>query len=236
MAVFVTWFLLAKRPAIRYNWSCVGAPGSSNGRTADFGSESRGSNPCPGTTCLSPADSRRTVASTIKGIVADRTTEAQKRSIVWSIPTNELANLAKGSSSFAAILRHFGLNNKGGNRRTLKRRLETEGIDYSHINQGRAANRDRRFERSEDFLVAALTENSTTSKWYLKQKLIQQGILLNLCTACGIDPEWNGLPLVLSLDHINGKPDDNRLANLRLLCPNCHSQTHNYTGRKTRKP
>jgi len=54
--------------------------------------------------------------------------------------------------------------------------------------------------------------------------------LINRCYICGIN-EWRGMPLVLRLDHINGVNDDYRLENLRLLCPNCDSQTDTYCGR-----
>lgn len=66
----------------------------------------------------------------------------------------------------------------------------------------------------------------------LKKRLFVAGILENQCLSCGIGPIWNGLPLVLQLDHINGMNNDHRIENLRILCPNCHTQTETYAGRK----
>jgi len=51
------------------------------------------------------------------------------------------------------------------------------------------------------------------------------------CAVCGNTGQWQGRPLTLQLDHANGKYDDNRLENLRWLCPNCHSQTETFAGR-----
>jgi Zn finger protein HypA/HybF involved in hydrogenase expression len=51
------------------------------------------------------------------------------------------------------------------------------------------------------------------------------------CLECKISEEWNGKPLALHLDHIDGNHDNNTRDNLRCLCPNCHSQTHTYAGR-----
>ena len=67
----------------------------------------------------------------------------------------------------------------------------------------------------------------------LKKRLLRAGLLTNACAVCGIN-QWQGRPLVLELDHINGVSDDHRLENLRLLCPNCHSQTDTYCGRNIR--
>ena len=62
-------------------------------------------------------------------------------------------------------------------------------------------------------------------------RLMREGFLEPLCSRCGLDA-WLGGPLSLCLHHINGNGRDNRLENLTLLCPNCHSQTENFAGRR----
>jgi hypothetical protein len=64
----------------------------------------------------------------------------------------------------------------------------------------------------------------------LKRRLLAAGLKVNRCETCGID-EWRGKPLSMALHHINGDGLDNRLENLMLLCPNCHAQTPNFSGR-----
>ena len=68
----------------------------------------------------------------------------------------------------------------------------------------------------------------------LSRRLKKERILEDKCDICDIT-EWNGNPIVLQLDHKNGKRTDHRLENLRLLCPNCHSQTENFCGRNKKK-
>ena len=85
---------------------------------------------------------------------------------------------------------------------------------------------------TEDILKG-LHPSYGTSK--VKNRLIKEGIMKCECVWCGIMDTWNGKPIVLHLDHINGVNNDHRLENLRLLCPNCHSQTDTYAGKGKRK-
>jgi hypothetical protein len=68
------------------------------------------------------------------------------------------------------------------------------------------------------------------NRYHLKGRLIRAGLKQNRCERCGID-EWLGEPLAMALHHVNGDGSDNRLENLQMLCPNCHSQTENFAGR-----
>lgn len=80
-----------------------------------------------------------------------------------------------------------------------------------------------------------LVKNSTyTNRTALKKRLVDEKILPYRCAICGNEGEWNSYPLVLQLDHINGINNDNRIENLRFLCPNCHSQTTTFSGRNRR--
>jgi hypothetical protein len=78
----------------------------------------------------------------------------------------------------------------------------------------------------DTYLVAGRRVNRN----HLKRRLLAAGLKTKKCEICGID-HWRGEPLSLALHHVNGDGLDNRLENLMLLCPNCHSQTDNFAGR-----
>lgn len=69
----------------------------------------------------------------------------------------------------------------------------------------------------------------------LKNRLIKYELIDNVCNMCGLSNTWNDKPLVLQMDHIDGNNRNNKKENLRLLCPNCHTQTPTYTGRNNVK-
>ena len=79
----------------------------------------------------------------------------------------------------------------------------------------------------EEILVEDSEYSGTTR---IKIKLLKANLLSYECSLCHI-AEWNGKSISLHLDHINGNRTDNRIENLRLLCPNCHSQTDTYSGK-----
>jgi regulatory LuxR family protein len=80
-----------------------------------------------------------------------------------------------------------------------------------------------------EYLVVGRRVNRT----HLKGRLLAEGLKENSCECCGIT-EWRGAPLAMALHHANGDGLDNRIGNLVMLCPNCHAQTPNFSGRNRR--
>lgn len=81
----------------------------------------------------------------------------------------------------------------------------------------------------------AFTVNGTLTTQKLKARILKEELLPYICVECQNTGIHNGKKLTLQLDHINGINNDNRLENLRFLCPNCHSQTNNYAGKNIKK-
>lgn len=79
-----------------------------------------------------------------------------------------------------------------------------------------------------------LVSGRNTCRTHLKRRLLGEGLKANRCEVCGLT-EWRGEPLSMALHHLNGNGLDNRIENLQLLCPNCHSQTENFAGRGRRR-
>lgn len=100
---------------------------------------------------------------------------------------------------------------------------------YEAVKAGRIEPRDHRIPL-EDLLVVGRDTNRT----HLKARLFGAGLKLRRCETCGI-AEWLGRPLGLALHHVTGDPGDNRLDNLQILCPNCHSQTPNFGSKNKRR-
>lgn len=149
-------------------------------------------------------------------------------SIINSVSKEYLESLVKASTTFSQVLKALGYHERGGRPwNNLKKRLEELNIDISHF-KGKAhgTSQTKKYE-----LLDILCENSTYSNnRSLKNRLLKEGLKENKCEICGIT-EWLGNPISLQLHHINGVNNDNRLQNLQLLCPNCHSQTDNFAGK-----
>jgi Zn finger protein HypA/HybF involved in hydrogenase expression len=162
--------------------------------------------------------------------------ERAKRSIVWhKYSDNEFSELVKKSKTYSEILRYFGLCHKGGNSKTVKARIESLGISTDHIPKGFASNVGRKFQKTKTPIEDVLVENSSYNRANLKPRLIVEMGFEEKCQKCGMGNVWNGERLVLTLDHIDGVFNNNKIENLRFLCPNCNSQTKTFAGRNIRR-
>lgn len=143
----------------------------------------------------------------------------------------DLEKVVAGSISLAEILRKFGLRPSGANYKKLKQYIETFALDISHLLGQSYAKGTKKSFVPRVALTSYLRKGSKIGSSHLKERILQADLLPYECDWCGIN-EWQGQCLSLHLDHINGDPTDNRLENLRLLCPNCHSLTDTYCGKK----
>lgn len=112
-------------------------------------------------------------------------------------------------------------------------RIRREGLDTSHFT-GRAHNRGTTRSRlsADEILVVLPTGSNRRRTPQLRRALRDKGVP-DRCDECDLAPTWQGRPLTLVVEHRSGDWLDNRLANLRLLCPNCHAQTATWCRRKT---
>jgi hypothetical protein len=134
----------------------------------------------------------------------------------------ELKNHVNNSSTLVEVIRKLGLKVRAGNYKTVNRYIKKNELDTSHFVG--SSHKGKLLEGSYSLKDILTKDSKYTSSFHLKNRLIKHKVLENKCTSCGILPEWNGKKLSMVLDHINGYHQDNRLENLRLLCPNCNSQ------------
>jgi hypothetical protein len=139
------------------------------------------------------------------------------------------------SQNLSDAVRRLGLGNGHGNRQTISKYIKKYGIDISHFSFTRNTDGLNGFVRAKTVpLCDLMVEHSTYDGKHLKRRLYSEGLKRPICEKCGQDEWWNGEKISLILDHINGVHDDNRLKNLRIICPNC-SATLETNGGKNRK-
>lgn len=144
----------------------------------------------------------------------------------------------KSSLSIRQVLIKLNILPVTTNYRSFRRIAERLNVDYSHFKGkstgGNSSGNLGTFNKRAS-LEEILVKNSSFARTSeIKQRLFKAGLLINHCYICNIE-KWQNKEITLHLDHINGTHNDNRIENLRILCPNCHSQTNTYCGKNVKK-
>ncbi|MEK7680743.1 MAG: HNH endonuclease signature motif containing protein [Patescibacteria group bacterium] len=143
----------------------------------------------------------------------------------------QLRKAAGESTSVRQVIKALGLIEAGGNYAQIKKFLKIYKVDTSHF-RGIGWNKGMRgIGVFRTTLQELLTRNNYYQSYKLKRRLFAAGLKKPFCEMCGWAKKSNDGRVPLELDHINGDRYDNRLDNLQILCPNCHSLQPTHRGR-----
>lgn len=149
---------------------------------------------------------------------------------IWSNSDDEFVDLVKKSLNIKEVLFKLELTTTGNSwgYSEVKRRMEALGLSYRDFRNKNISNDNCSKKKiSNEVLFSSHCKHARN---IVRKRIIQDNLLDYKCAICGVS-EWNEKKISLELDHINGINYDNRLENLRFLCPNCHSQTSTYGSR-----
>lgn len=138
---------------------------------------------------------------------------------------------ANGARSVTEVMRNLGLAPHGHSHMLFKQRLEKLGIKIKPMAWRKGIKTGPLHDIS-----FYLVKNSKISSSRLRKMLIRSHLKEDKCEICGLGPQWNNMPLTMHLDHVDGDRSNNVLSNLRITCPNCHSQTETYARIKRATP
>jgi len=149
-----------------------------------------------------------------------------------NLQKENLENFVKDSVSFTDLCFKVYGNDWYGNRQTLKKYVKKHDIDTCHFN---LETKRIVVPRNIKPLSELLTINSTIDTTGLKHRLYKSGLKKEECELCGQGPIWMGKKMSLRLDHINGINNDNRIENLRIVCPNCDATLDTFSGKNIKR-
>ena len=148
----------------------------------------------------------------------------------WQLHDLEKAIIT--SSSYRQVLQKLSLREAGGNYEQIKKYIYEQKLNVDHF-KGRAWNKGLKGQGKPRIpLTNILVSGSSYQTFKLKRRLFNAGLKPMYCEECGWAQKTQNGYLPLELDHINGNRYDNRLENLKILCPNCHSLRPTHRSRK----
>lgn len=154
----------------------------------------------------------------------------KKTSVIWGVSKDELQKILDISNSIVDVLKHFNLDPYNGNHKTINSRIKLDNLCLKQLTINRKNFAIARMFELKISDENVFCENSTYSRKCLKERFLK--LVEYKCCECGIGNTYNNKEISLQIDHKNGINNDNRIENLRLLCPNCHSQTLTFSGKR----
>lgn len=146
-----------------------------------------------------------------------------KETIMSKISDEDFELLVKESFSIKEVATKCGYSNvSGASSNIVKKRIQEQNIDTSHFKAS-----EKTIRSDEEIFV----EDSPVHQATLRRRYLLGKYTPYICSICGQEPVWQGKELTLILDHINGHNHDDRLENLRWVCPNCNQQLDTFGGR-----